>query len=52
MSDKLGKVFYYNVRTKIGQFAIPAVFENSSEVPELADDEDTAIAEVRACSWS
>lgn len=49
MSEKLGKVFYYNVKTKIGQFSVPTVFDSASSTPQLADEEDTAIAEVCFC---
>ena len=38
MSKTVGKVFYYNVKTKVGQFSVPAVFKSSMGTLDMNRD--------------
>ncbi len=39
MSEKLNRVFYYNVKTRIGQWEVPDVFLGSDEMPASWEEE-------------
>ena len=41
MSGKLNRVFYFNVKTKIGQWEVPDVFVGSDEVPAWEDRDES-----------